>query len=226
MPAGRRPVGPRQRAEARRRAQRRLLIAVGGIVAVAVVVLFVIARTSGGGSGGGGAAGGNFVVGEPGPGQAAPPIRLPSTAGGEWDLARDGAGKTVLLYFQEGLMCQPCWDQMRDIEADFGDFQALGIEEMITITVDPLDLLEQKVADEGLRYPVLSDPTVSLGPAYTANQYGMMGEGMYGHTFIVVGPDGEILWRGDYGGSETGHIMYVAPDDLLDDLRAGLAEPR
>ena len=39
-----------------------------------------------------------FQVGDPGPGQPAPPIRLMSTAGKAFDLA-GFRGKTVLLYF-------------------------------------------------------------------------------------------------------------------------------
>lgn len=50
-----------------------------------------------------------FQVGQPGPGTAAPTFSLPSTAGGTFNLAAY-RGKTVLLYFQEGLTCQPCWD--------------------------------------------------------------------------------------------------------------------
>lgn len=207
-------------ADARRRRRRRVLIQVGFAVVAAVVALFLISRSSN--RNGDGAA---FVVGDPGPGEAAPPIRLQSTAGEVWDLGRDGAGKTVLLYFQEGLMCQPCWDQMSDVEAEFAAYEDLGIDEMVAITVDPVDLLRQKVVDEDLDSIVLSDPAVSLGPSYTANQYGMMGTGMYGHSFVVVGPDGQILWRGDYGGADTGHTMYVSNDDLLADLRAGLDGP-
>lgn len=208
---------------ARRRAARRLWIRVGVVVAVAVGVLFFVARSQDDSSEGaeGGPA---FVVGEPGPGQAAPPIRLSSVDGGTWDLGRDGAGKTVLLYFQEGIMCQPCWDQMRTIESEFATYRELGIDEMVAITVDPIDLLRQKVADEGLESVVLSDPALWLGPSYNANQYGMMGTGMYGHTFIVVGPDGQIQWRGDYGGAETNYTMYVTNEDLLADLRAGLGD--
>lgn len=48
----------------------------------------------------------------------------------------------------------------------------------------------------------------------------MMGGSTYGHTFIVVGPDGRIRWRGDYGGSPD-YTMYLRPAALLDDLRAG-----
>ncbi|NDY74906.1 redoxin domain-containing protein, partial [Desulfobacter hydrogenophilus] len=54
----------------------------------------------------------SFQVGDPGPGQPAPPIQLTSTAGRAFDLA-SLRGKTVLLYFQEGVTCQPCWDQAK-----------------------------------------------------------------------------------------------------------------
>jgi len=50
----------------------------------------------------------------------------------------------------------------------------------------------------------------------------MMGTSTYGHSFIVVGPDGGIRWRADYGGAPN-YTMFVPVDALLDDLRAGLA---
>src|SRR6266704_3453257 len=58
-----------------------------------------------------------FQVGSPGPGEPAPEIRLPATDGSTFDLAAM-RGKTVLLYFQEGLSCQPCWDQLKDIQSN------------------------------------------------------------------------------------------------------------
>jgi peroxiredoxin Q/BCP len=36
-----------------------------------------------------------------------------------------------------------------------------------------------------------------------------------------VGPDGEIRWRADYGGSPN-YTMYVPVANLVADLRAGL----
>ena len=162
----------------------------------------------------------SFVVGHPGPGADAPPIHLASTAGGTFDLAAQ-RGKTVLLYFQEGLSCQPCWDQMKDIESHWKDFQHLGINEFVAIAGDPLGQLRQKVADEGLHTQVLADPNLSLGATYQANQYGMMGTSAYGHSFLIVGPDGKIEWRADYGGPPN-YTMYVGPPALLADLRVGL----
>lgn len=161
-----------------------------------------------------------FQVGQPGPGTAAPVFSLPSTAGGTFNLAAY-RGKTVLLYFQEGLTCQPCWDQLKDIQSNIGAFRSLGINQIVSITTDPLNALQQKVADESLTIPVLSDQSLAVSQAYTANAYGMMGNSRDGHTFVVVGPDGQILWRADYGGSPN-YTMYVPISNLLADIRAGL----
>lgn len=161
-----------------------------------------------------------FVVGKPGPGEVAPTFSLASTAGGNLDLS-SLRGKTVLLYFQEGVDCQPCWDQLRDMEKDWSAFQGLGIDQMVSITGDPLSALKQKVTDEGLSTPVLSDPNLSASKGYHANSYGMMGAGADGHSFLVVGPDGLIRFRADYGGAPN-YTMYVQVPALLAQLQQGL----
>ncbi|MDQ2706498.1 MAG: hypothetical protein M3Z25_02170 [Actinomycetota bacterium] len=50
----------------------------------------------------------------------------------------------------------------------------------------------------------------------------MMGTSRDGHSFILVGPDGRIQWRADYGGAPN-YTMYVPLDQLAADLRAGPA---
>ncbi len=161
-----------------------------------------------------------FEVGSPSPGEQAPAIRLPSTDGSTFDLA-SLRGKTVLLFFQEGLSCQPCWDQIKDMESNSGQFRALGIDTIVSITTDPLDALKQKVADEAIATPILSDPTFAVSRAYNANQYGMMNGISDGHSFIVVGPDGRIRWRADYGGAPD-YTMYVPISSLIADMKEGL----
>lgn len=161
-----------------------------------------------------------FQVGSPGPGEQAPSIKLQSTDGSTFDLA-SLRGKTVLLFFQEGLSCQPCWDQMKDMESKSSQFQALGIDKVVSITTDPLDSLKQKVADEGLSTPVLSDPNFTVSQTYNANQYGMMNGSSDGHSFIIVGPDGRIRWRADYGGGPN-YTMYVPIPTLIADMKEGL----
>jgi peroxiredoxin Q/BCP len=146
----------------------------------------------------------------------APDFTLPASTGGGVSLS-DYRGRSVLLYFQEGLMCQPCWDQIRDLEQNEAALTAAGIDEIVSITTDPVDLVTRKMADEGLATPVLSDPTLQVSRAYTTNQYGMMGTSRNGHSFILVGPDGQITWRADYGG-EPDYTMYLPTEAMLADL--------
>jgi len=161
-----------------------------------------------------------FQVGKPGPGAQAPSIRLPSTRGGTFELA-SLRGQRVLLYFQEGIMCQPCWDQLKDIESNIERFRALGIDAVVSVTTDPIDALKQKAANERLSTPVLSDPDLSVSRTYDANSYGMMGRSRNGHTFVLLDKDGAILWRADYGGAPD-YTMYLPVTNLVADLREGL----
>lgn len=165
-----------------------------------------------------------FQVGSPGVGQPAPPIDLASTTGGRFRLASQHR-HTVLLFFEEGVDCEPCWAQIKDIQANWSQFRALGIDKMISITGNPLSALKLKVADEGITSPVLADPSLTVSQTYNANQYGMMGTSADGHTFIVVGPSGTIEWRADYGGPPD-YIMDVPIPNLLRDLRNGLKTAR
>jgi peroxiredoxin len=161
-----------------------------------------------------------YQVGNPGPGSPAPAIKLTATDGSQFDLAA-WRGKTVLLYLEEGVDCQPCWDQLKDVNSNFPQFQSLGVQQIVTITGDPVDALRQKVSLEGIKTPVLSDPGLAVSQSYSANQYGMMGTSADGHTFIVVGPDGMVEWRADYGGSPK-YTMYVPVSNLVGDMRRGL----
>ena len=159
-----------------------------------------------------------YVVGSPGPGADAPAIRLKASDGSTFDLSTR-RGKSVLIFFQEGVGCQNCWEQLKDIESNMSLFKAQGIDEIVTVTGDPADALRQKVALEGLRTPVLSDPGLAVSLTYHANGFGMMGNSADGHSFIVVGPDGRIQMRADYGGPPS-YTMYVPTSQLISDIKA------
>ena len=162
---------------------------------------------------------GDYQVGSPGPGEPAPDFALTAAAGDEVALS-DFQGQNVLLYFHEGLGCQACWDQIRDLEAAEAELDAAGIDELVSITSAPTDLLAQKMRDDGLQSLALADPELSVIREYDANEYGMMGDTRAGHTFILVGPDGTITWRADYGGAPD-YTMYLPVDKILTDLQAG-----
>lgn len=216
------PLSPRHQGKLTRRSP--LLgtpLKVAVVVGVAIAVLawiYVNSQRSGAGTSGSGQY--VYAVGQPGPGQAAPTFTLASTKGGSFDLAAYH-GKTVLLYFQEGLTCQPCWDQLKDLSGQTSQLKALGIDQVVSITTDPVDALAQKVTDEGIPFPVLSDPNLTVSRTYHANQYGMMGDSRDGHSFIVVGPDGLIRWRADFGGAPN-YTMYVPIATLFADLQKGM----
>ena len=207
-----------------RRRRRNLWIwgVTGGAGIGVVIALFVVFSGASSSSSGGSATGPTFATGAPGAGAQAPALALASTAGGTFDLSAQ-RGKTVLLYFQEGVGCQPCWDQMRDIQGQMSSFKALGIDEMVSISSDDdISILKQKASDEGITIPVLSDPGLTVSHTYDAPSYGMMMGSKDGHTFVVVGPDGRIKWRADYGGAPD-YTMYVKPSDLLAQMRSGMS---
>jgi peroxiredoxin len=196
-----------------------------GAVMVVVVVIFAVAVLylvyRGGSSATDSTAKGSgyaHVAGDPGAGTQAPAFTLASGGGTPVSLA-DYRGRTVLLYFQEGLSCQPCWDQIRDLEQNRAAVQAAGVDELVSITTDPSTLIGHKAADEKLSTPVLSDPDLAVSRAYDANKYGMMGDMRDGHSFVLVGPDGVIRWRADYGGAPD-YTMFVPTDKILTDLTA------
>ena len=202
-----------------------------GIAAALLVVAGVLVATRRGspkssqqstGSSAGASAAGRFrfAVGDPGPGLEAPPIVLPATNGETFDLTAL-RGRGVLLYFQEGIGCQPCWDQMRDYATAAGMFKEVGVDEFVTITSNPVSLLARKMRQDGIGGIVLADTDLAVSKTYHANDYGMMGTSTDGHSFVFVDAKGIIRWRADYGGSPD-FTMYVPPTNLLADLRVGL----
>jgi peroxiredoxin Q/BCP len=128
-------------------------------------------------------------------------------------------GKSVLLFFQEGLTCQPCWNQIADLQHHAAQLRAAGISRVVSITTDPAGAITQKARDMGLTIPVLSDPDQAVSSAYGANGHTMM-SGRDGHTFILIGPDGKIRWRADYGGAPK-YVMYLPTTALLANIKAG-----
>jgi peroxiredoxin len=188
-----------------------------GIVGIGVLVVGIAAYNTVTGGGTGKIA---YDVGRPGPGDAAPDFTLTSANGTAFHLA-DHHGKQVLLYFHEGLGCAPCWQQVDSIQADLARFESLGIDGVVAISADPAGAQAQRAQRTGITLPTLADPDRSVSGAYGTLAYGMMNGALPGHTFILIGPDGRIRWRADYGGSPN-YTMYVADDTLITELRRAL----
>lgn len=191
----------------------------GGITFIAIVVfiflllllIFILSNSQSGKV--------KFDVGSPGVGEIAPDINLPATDGSTFDLS-SYRGQTVLLYFHEGIMCQACWVQLKDIEDNFKDFKDIGIDQIVTITTDPIGHLTEFVEMNNFKTTVVSDQTIEVSKSYKTNLYGMpgMGTNYNGHSFILVDEEGIIRWRADYGR----YTMYVPLDVLMADIKKGL----
>lgn len=188
-----------------------------GIVAVGAVVIGIAAYNSLSGADKHGLA---YEVGQPGPGDAAPDFTLANVDGTSFHFA-DSRGKQVLLFFHEGLGCDPCWRQIDALQADLAQFKNLGIDEVVAISTDASGAQAARAQRTGITLPTLADPDRAVSNAYGTLAYGMMNGALPGHTFILVGPDGRIRWRADYGGPPN-YTMYVPDETLLAELRRAL----
>jgi peroxiredoxin len=149
-----------------------------------------------------------------GVGTQAPSFTLPTTANGSVSLSSFG-GKDVLLYFSEGVGCDTCFYQMRDLEQNAEKLSADGLT-VLPIVVNPADQVRTELDRFGLTTPFLIDADEHVSTAY-----GVIGTGMHenlpGHSFILVDGSGKIAWRGDYPS------MFVTTDELLTDIGTDVA---
>ena len=100
------------------------------------------------------------------------------------------------------------------------DFRKLGVA-LLSISPDPPEAWREEAADFGIRTPVLSDDGNRVANTYGVMQW-QMPTGEPGHTFVLVGSDGQIRWIRDYGAPENGGVMYVLPEHLLKELKPQL----
>lgn len=171
---------------------------------------------------------------------------LPSSTGQKISLS-DYRGKNVLLYFQEGVMCDPCWKQTFDIQNEYDKFQSMGIE-LLTITVDPLNAVIKNAKRFGITLPVLTDEDLKVSKTYDVLKNSMHPGERPGHTFILLDKEGDIIWKKEYFlasgstimtmdmggkpmtmdmGMDMGtpdSVMYVPVYKLLEDLKSANLE--
>lgn len=126
-------------------------------------------------------------------------------------------GKRTLLFFSEGVMCQACFEQIRDIEAVGTELESRGIG-LVAITTDSEKVLRQAIDQYGFSTPMISDEDRNMSAAFDA-----LGQGMHsdtpGHAFVLLDETGRVVWQRDYWLAPT-RTMYVEPAKLLADLAA------
>ena len=131
--------------------------------------------------------------------------------------SRSLRGKETLLFFSEGVMCQACFEQIRDIEDVGAELEKRGIS-LVSITPDSGSVLKQAIDQYGISTPMISDEDGDMSAAFDT-----LGQGMHsdtpGHAFVLVDKTGKVVWQRDYWLAPY-RTMYVEPAQLLADLAA------
>jgi peroxiredoxin len=143
-----------------------------------------------------------------GVGSAAPNFTLQDVSGGTFTLSNYRGKSNILLLFNEGLSCQPCLQQMHDLDGLSGQFSGMNVL-VVSVTPNSVDQLRNWMGVGGPRYGmVLSDPGLV---AFNLYQPTGTGGSMMTHTFLLINKAGMVIWRHDYGPSS----MYVANTEIL-----------
>jgi thioredoxin-dependent peroxiredoxin len=143
------------------------------------------------------------------PGDPAPDFDLDDDAGGRVRLA-DMRGQRVVLYAYPAAMTPGCTKQACDFRDSLAALSAAGIA-VVGISPDSPEKLAQFRAEEGLTFPLASDPDRAVLRAY-----GAFGEkSLYGRTVIgvirstfVIDAAGRIE-RAMYNVRATGHVAKL-----------------
>ncbi|MGH2554426.1 MAG: peroxiredoxin family protein [Actinomycetota bacterium] len=115
----------------------------------------------------------------------------------------------------------PCLQQIVDLQND-GRFERLPVA-LLSISPDPVEAWAEEADALGIQMPLLSDPGNRVAREYGVMRWAMP-SGEPGHTFVLVGEDGRVLWIRDYGSPENGGLMYVEVPELLGQVAARLGD--
>jgi peroxiredoxin len=102
--------------------------------------------------------------------------------------------------------------QVVDLQND-ASFQALGVQ-LLPISPDSVGAWRTEGQKLDISEPMLSDVGNRVWFHYGTASW-MMPTNEPGHTFVLVGKDGRVVWVRDYGAMEHGGAMYVPPDRLV-----------
>lgn len=142
-------------------------------------------------------------------GQAAPSFTLPNQDGQDVSLA-DFLGKKVILYFYPAASTPGCTKQACDFRDNLGSLAAAGYV-VLGISKDTLAKLKKFEATEGLTFPLLSDPDLTVHNAYATfgekSMYGKTVMGVIRSTFII--DESGVIEQALYNVKATGHVAML-----------------
>jgi len=155
-------------------------------------------------------------------GNVAPDFSLPSTEGQTVTLSSFRGKRNVLLFFHEGLSCDPCMQQMPELEKVTEEFENMNVE-VLYVTFDPVDLSKKAKGRFGIKKSILSYNLAKTEVDYDLTNYSMDMGRRAGHTFVLVDTNGQIIWRKDYwpglGHMVSGGTMFVKSSEIVDEVK-------
>lgn len=139
-------------------------------------------------------------------GDPAPDFTLTDADGNQVSLT-DYRGRSVVVYFYPAASTPGCTREACDFRDNLGELNDAGFA-VLGVSPDKPDKLAQFRDDEGLTFPLLSDPDKEIMSEWGAfgekNNYGRVVQGVIRSTF-VVGPDGTIA-QALRNVQATGHV--------------------
>ena len=146
------------------------------------------------------------------PGDPAPAFTLKNSVGQDVSL-RDFLGRSTVVYFYPAASTPGCTKQACDFRDSLASLQHAGYE-VVGISPDPVEKLTRFAAEEGLDFPLLSDPDHTVAEAYAAwgekKNYGKTYQGLIRST-VVVDPEGKVALA-QYNVRATGHVAKLRRD--------------
>lgn len=142
-------------------------------------------------------------------GDVAPDFTLPDADGKDVSLA-SYRGRRVVVYFYPRASTPGCTKQACDFRDSLAQLNDAGID-VLGVSPDKPAALAKFRANEGLTFPLLSDPDRAVLTAYGVYgekmMYGKVTTGVIRSTF-VVGADG-TLEKALYNVKATGHVAKL-----------------
>jgi peroxiredoxin Q/BCP len=149
-------------------------------------------------------------------GDIAPAFTLHDQDGASVSLA-DFAGKNTIVYFYPAASTPGCTTEACDFRDNINSLKSAGYQ-VLGVSKDNLADLKTFQREQGLNFPLLSDPDLQVHNAYGAYGekllYGKTVTGTLRSTF-VVSPDGKIVLP-LYNVKATGHVARLRRELGLD----------